>query len=186
MTDLCKKGREVHGLMIRKAILEDIPAIAEIYDEIHTEEEAGPVSIGWVREIYPTRETAEAALNSGDLYVLEDGGKVVAAGRLNQRQEPSYAEAGWEYDAKEEEVMVLHTLVVSPKGENRGYGKAFVLFYEDFAIKRGCKYLRMDTNEKNRRARKFYSKMVYKEVGIVPCEFNGIRGVQLVCLEKKL
>ena len=47
MTDLCKKGREVHGLMIRKAILEDIPAIAEIYDEIHTEEEAGHVSIGW-------------------------------------------------------------------------------------------------------------------------------------------
>ena len=46
MTDLCKKGREVHGLMIRKAILEDIPAIAEIYDEIHTEEEAGHVSIG--------------------------------------------------------------------------------------------------------------------------------------------
>lgn len=172
--------------MIRKARLEDIPAIAEIYDEIHTEEEAGRVSIGWIREIYPTRETAEMALKCGDLYVLEDEGKVVAAGRLNQLQEPSYAEADWAYDAKEEEVMVLHTLVVSPKGENRGYGKSFVAFYEAFALEHGCKYLRMDTNQKNSRARKFYNKMGYKEVGIVPCVFNGIKGVQLVCLEKKV
>ncbi len=172
--------------MIRKAVSADIPAIARIYDEIHTEEEAGRASIGWIREIYPTRATAEAALKNGDLYVLEDDGNIVAAARLNQLQEPSYAEADWEYAAKEEEVMVLHTLVVSPKGENQGYGKMFVSFYEDFALEHGCRYLRMDTNQKNMRARKFYSKMGYKEVGIVPCVFNGIKGVQLVCLEKKL
>ena len=82
--------------------------------------------------------------------------------------------------------MVLHTLVVSPTIENRGYGRAFVSFYEDFARKHGCSYLRMDTNQKNTRARQFYKKLGYREVGIVPCTFNGIIGVQLVCLEKKL
>lgn len=117
---------------------------------------------------------------------MEEEGRIVAAGRLNQRQEDSYAEAKWEYDAAEAEVMVLHTLVVSPREENRGRGKAFVRFYEDFARKHGCKYLRMDTNEKNSRARRFYKNMGYKEVGIVPCVFNGIKGVPLVCLEKKL
>lgn len=172
--------------MIRKALPADIPAVARIYDEIHTEEEAGRATIGWVRSIYPTRKTAETALGNGDLYVMEEEGCIVAAGRLNQRQEDSYAEAKWEYDAAEAEVMVLHTLVVSPREENRGRGKAFVRFYEDFARKHGCKYLRMDTNEKNSRARRFYKNMGYKEVGIVPCVFNGIKGVPLVCLEKKL
>ena len=118
--------------------------------------------------------------------MLEDDGVVVEAGRLNQQQEPSYAEADWEYDAKEQEVMVLHTLVVSPTIENHGYGRAFVSFYEEFAKIQGCRYLRMDTNQKNTRARQFYKKQGYKEVGIVPCTFNGIKGVQLVCLEKKL
>lgn len=172
--------------MIRKALPADIPAVARIYDEIHTEEEAGRATIGWVRSIYPTRKTAETALGNGDLYVMEEEGRIVAAGRLNQRQEDSYAEAKWEYDAAEAEVMVLHTLVVSPREENRGWGKAFVCFYEEFARKHGCKYLRMDTNEKNSRARRFYKNMGYKEVGIVPCVFNGIKGVPLVCLEKKL
>ncbi len=172
--------------MIRKAVAADIPEIARIYDDIHTEEEAGRVTIGWIRSIYPTRKTAEAALENGDLYVMEENGGIVAAARLNQSQEPSYAKADWTYDAEDAEVMVLHTLVVSPHGENQGYGKAFVLFYEDFARKHGCKYLRMDTNQKNMRARKFYKKLGYSEVGIVPCVFNGIKGVSLVCLEKKL
>ena len=157
--------------MIRKATEKDIQAVSHIYDEIHTEEEAGRVTIGWIRDIYPTEKTAEMALQMGDLYVLE---------------EPSYAEADWEYNAEEQEVMVLHTLVVSPTIENRGYGRAFVSFYEDFARKHGCSYLRMDTNQKNTRARQFYKKLGYREVGIVPCTFNGIIGVQLVCLEKKL
>lgn len=172
--------------MIRKATEKDIRAVSRIYDEIHTEEEAGRVTIGWIRDIYPTEKTAEMALEKGDLYVLEEDGVVVAAGRLNQQQEASYAEADWEYDAKEQEVMVLHTLVVSPTIENHGYGRAFVSFYEEFAKKQGCRYLRMDTNQKNTRARQFYKKMGYREVGIVPCTFNGIKGVRLVCLEKKL
>lgn len=172
--------------MIRKALSADISAVARIYDEIHTEEEAGRVTIGWIRSIYPTRKTAETALECGDLYVMEEEGRIVAAGRLNQKQEASYTEADWEYDAAEAEVMVLHTLVVSPQEENRGWGKVFVRFYETFALEHGCKYLRMDTNEKNSRARRFYKKMGYKEVGIVPCVFNGIKDVQLVCLEKKL
>ena len=104
--------------MIRKALPIDIPAVARIYDEIHTEEEAGRAAIGWVRNIYPTRKTAETALENGDLYVIEEEGRVVAAARLNQKQEASYAEADWEYDAAEAEVMVLHTLVVSPKAGN--------------------------------------------------------------------
>ena len=43
----------------------------------------------------------------------------------------------------------------------------------------------MDTNAKNIGARRFYEKLGYTEVGIVPCVFNGIAGVELVLLEKK-
>ena len=60
--------------MIRKATEKDIQAVSHIYDEIHTEEEAGRVTIGWIRDIYPTEKTAEMALQMGDLYVLEEDG----------------------------------------------------------------------------------------------------------------
>ena len=59
-------------------------------------------------------------------------------------------------------------------------------FYEEAAKAAGCRCLRIDTNEKNLRARKLYHTLGYRESGIIPCTFNGLEGVQLVCLEKKL
>ena len=50
----------------------------------------------------------------------------------------------------------------------------------------GCRALRMDTNARNLRARALYARLGYSEAGIVPTTFNGIPGVQLVCLEKVL
>jgi len=173
-------------MMFRKATANDIPAIAEIYQEIHTDEEAGRTSVGWIRGIYPTEKTAEASLLRGDLFVAEDDGTVVGTAIINQLQVDVYEGAAWEFPAAEQEVMVLHTLVIAPKAFGKGYGKAFVKFYEEYALSQNCPYLRMDTNARNLRARAMYQKLGYQEIGIVPCVFNGIEGVQLVLLEKRL
>ena len=50
----------------------------------------------------------------------------------------------------------------------------------------GRPFLRMDTNVKNTAARRLYARLGYREAGAVSCCFNGIPGVQLVCLEKTL
>jgi len=170
----------------RKATESDIPAIAAIYDDIHTGEEKGETSIGWIRSIYPTADTARATLGRKDLFVQEDAGAVVGAATINQQQVDVYAGAPWRYPAADEQVMVLHTLVVSPKAARKGYGSAFVRFYEDYARAHHCPFLRMDTNARNIRARALYKKLGYEEIAIVPCQFNGIDGVQLVLLEKKI
>lgn len=172
--------------MFRKATVNDLNRIEEIYNEIHTEEEAGRAFINWKREVYPTKETAHKAILDGDLFVEIDNGIIVASARINQIQVAEYVNAAWEYPAPDNEVMVLHTLAVSPRIKHSGYGSAFVKFYEQYAIENGCRYLRMDTWEKNTIARSLYKKLGYKEVGIVTSEFNGISGFRLVCLEKRL
>lgn len=171
---------------IRKAISSDCAAVAAIYEEIHTEEEAGRAGIGWVRGVYPTADTAKAALDRDDLFVMTDGGEVTGAAIINQSQCDGYETGAWQYPADEEEVMVLHTLVISPRAARRGCGRAFVAYYEAFAKNAGCRYLRLDTNEKNARARAMYKKLGYREIGVIPTVFNGIEGVSLVLLEKKL
>lgn len=172
--------------MIRKAAEKDIQAIAKIYEDIHTEEENGTLCIGWQRGVYPTEQTAADSVAKGDMFVCERDGHVVAATKINKEQVDVYYGAPWEHPADDEEVMVLHTLVVSPSVQTNGIGKEFVRFYEEYALENGCPYLRMDTNERNKRARAFYEKTGYKEIAIVPCVFNGIDGVNLVLLEKKL
>lgn len=171
---------------IRKAVPGDVDAVTAIYNAIHTEEEEGRAVIGWNRSIYPTRETARTAQVNGELYVMEENGRIVAAARINRDQEPAYASVSWECACGDDEILVLHTLVVDPACAGHGFGPQFVAFYEDMARRMGCRALRMDTNMRNARARKLYASLGYREAGIIPTVFNGIGGVQLVCLEKVL
>ena len=173
-------------MRIRPARAADIPGVARLYDCIHTEEEEGRACIGWLRGVYPTAETAGAALGRGDLYVLEENGTVLSAAVINAIQPDGYDRGAWRYPAQEGQVLVLHTLVVDPAVAGRGLGRRFVAFYEDLARKTGRPFLRMDTNEKNGRARRLYAALGYREAGTVPTVFNGIPGVNLVLLEKKL
>ena len=173
-------------MIFRKACKNDIDAIEEIYEDVHTEEEAGRAVIGWKRGVYPTRQTAEKSLKRDDLFVAEEDGRVIGVAVINRQQVDVYADADWRFSAPDEEVMVLHTLVISPKAAEKGVGSAFVDFYETYAAEHGCRFLRMDTNEKNTIARTLYKKLGYEERGVVDCVFNGLNDVRLVYLEKKL
>ena len=156
--------------MIRKAAASDIDAVEKIYDELHQAEEEGTTTIGWLRGIYPVRATAEAALGRGDLFVLEEDGEILGAGIINRIQVDVYAGAPWEHEVPEDQVCVLHTLVISPR--------------EAYAAETGCTELRIDTNERNLPARAMYRSLGYREIYVVPTVFNGIPGVNLVLLEK--
>lgn len=172
--------------MIRLAKEEDIPQITGIYDRILDRQEKGGPSTGWQRGVYPTADTAREALALGELYVLEEDGVITAAARINQEQVDVYAQCPWKYTAPPDRVLVLHTLVVDPEAAGRGCGTRFVHFYEALAQEKGCPCLRMDTNEINASARGLYRRLGYREAAILPCTFNGISGVNLVCLEKHL
>lgn len=172
--------------MIRKATSSDISAVSKIYDHIHDSEEAGEVTIGWERGVYPVEQTAIDALARDDLYVYEKDGEILATAIINQIQVDTYYEANWDYEATDDEVLVLHTLVVDPSRKQGGIGQEFVAFYENTAREMNCPVLRMDTNARNSIARRLYKKLGYHEADILPIVFNGIPGVELVHLEKKL
>ena len=173
-------------MKILKAKEHNIDSIERIYDNIHNEEERGLSATGWIRNVYPTKQTAKDALERNDLFIMKDEGKIVAAAIINQIQLDEYKHAAWKHNARDDKIMVLHCLAVDPLEKNKGYGKAFAEFYEEYAIKQGCLSLRMDTNVLNVRARRLYRKLGYDEVGIVKSVFNGIPNVWLVCLEKYL
>ena len=170
-------------MRFRKATARDLDAIARMYDEIHTAEERGACTIGWIRGVYPTRGTAEDAISRGDMFVLEEE-ELIGAAIINQTQVAGYSGAPWRFES--DAVCVLHTLVISPRAAGQGYGRAFVAFYEQWAAAHGLPELRMDTNAKNAVARAMYRKLGYEEIAIVPTVFNGIPDVDLVLLEKNL
>lgn len=173
-------------IKIRKADKNDLNQIEKIYNHIHLREEKGLTSIGWIRNVYPTLQTAQSALERNDLFVMESGEKIVACAVINQIQVDVYRLAKWKFEAKDSEVMVLHTLAVEPDESGKGYGKAFVKYYENYARENNCFELRIDTNKTNTLARKMYEHLGFEETGTVTCNFNNIPNVSLICLEKHI
>ena len=171
---------------IRKAAAKDIAAIEKIYEDAHREKKAGRTPTGWEQGVYPVRKTAEEALRRDDLYVLEDDDGIRGTGIINHLQVDAYEKGEWKVAAEGEEVLVIHTMIISAQSKGKGYGPAFVRYYEKMAQEKGCLSLRLDTNARNTAARQMYRKLGFREVGIVPTVFNGIEGVDLVLIEKGL
>ena len=195
-------------MIFRKATPNDIDAVAKIYEKIHAAEAAGEFTTGWIRGVYPVRDTAVSAVERGDLFVLDDWDttersaeikdgdisegaeakkmEIRGAAVINQIQVDVYENAPWKHEAADDEVCVIHCLVIDPDLKGKGYGREFVRFYERYAKENGMPELRIDTNEINLAARGLYGSLGYEEVSIVPTVFNGIPGINLVMLEKHL
>lgn len=168
--------------MIRKATHADLDGVLDIYDAIFRREEGTDhPATTWVRDVYPTRDLAEGAIEAGTLYVDIQGGEVAAAVILDQQQPGEYAAIPWAVAASPKEVLVPHTLAVHPVIARKGFGRKMIAFAEGMAAGMGCRVLRLDTYAGNRPARAFYQKLGYREAGEAP--MHGGDDVY-VCLEK--
>ncbi len=173
--------------MIRPACLNDLPAVAQLYEEILDQEDQRPVSYtNWQRGKYPTLDTARAALQAGTLFVGEEDGVVFAAVILNGVQLPEYDLIPWQFEAQAEQVMVIHTLVVSPRFSGRGKAREMVAFCEEESRRQGKTVMRLDTYEGNLPANTMYPKLGYRFAGHAQFLFQGFLDEILNCYEKKL
>ena len=173
--------------MIRPASERDLPAIAEIYEEILDEEDKRPVSFtNWQRVRYPTIQTARKALEEGTLWVMEVDGVVCASANLNKLQLPEYDNIPWAFSAPADRVAVIHTLVISPRFSGRGLAREFVAFCEEEGRRQGCTVMRLDTYVENHPAKAMYPRLGYRTAGVTRFLFQGFLDEDLVCYEKEL
>ena len=173
--------------MIRPATAADLNQVAAIYDEILDHEAATVSYTNWKKGSYPTRADAERALAAGTLFVGEgEDGQLYGCVNLNHIQPPEYASLPWSIPAREEEVLVIHTLCIPPSCAGRGHGKEFVRFAEEHGRSIGCKVIRLDTYEGNLPALTMYPRLGYSYVGETEFFFEGFIREILRCFEKQL
>ena len=173
--------------MIRPARPDDLPAVAQIYEEILDQEDSRPVSYtNWVRGRYPTLDTARTALEAGTLYVGEDGDGIFAGVNVNGIQLPEYDLIPWQFEAARDQVMVIHTLVIRPSRSGHGKAREMVAFCEEEGRRQGKRVMRLDTYEGNTPANAMYPRLGYRFAGGTEFFFQGFIHEVLNCYEKQL
>lgn len=151
--------------MIRKANKMDLNKIINLYIDVTGHLEKNTNYPNWKKHEYPNEETAKKALEENSLFVYTIEDEIVGSGVLNQDQPEPYSNAKWLTNFSKEEILTIHTLLVSPNHCKKGIGKSFILFAEKFGKENGYKSIRLDTYEDNIPAQKLYENNGYSFCG---------------------
>ena len=173
--------------MIRRALETDLSAVADIYSEVLSADESRPQSYtNWQRGKYPTMDTARGSFEAGTLWVGEETGELYAAVILNDIQLPEYDNIPWQFEAEQDKVAVIHTLVIRPSMSGKGKARELIAFLEEESRRAGKTVMRLDTYEGNLPANIMYPKLGYRLAGATEFFFQGFIHEILNCYEKKL
>lgn len=106
----------------------------------------------------PTKDDAERAIYAGALFVYEENGTIVGSIIIDKVQPIEYATIPWKEKLSEDEVMVIHLLMVRPSMSGKGIASSLIKFATELAQKNSCRALRLDTGSQNIPALSLYQK----------------------------
>jgi ribosomal protein S18 acetylase RimI-like enzyme len=171
------------NITIQKAAPNNLDLIETIYNEsidwlnsqnIHQ----------WQRGVYPTRSSAEEALQDNCLYCCFIDESLVATFIINEFQPPQYQTLKWKYNY--DRAMVLHTLVVRPSEAGQGIGRAIVEYVIEQAQNNHYRCIRLDAFPDNRAAIHLYLTFGFEYVGKVFFDIKEPTYEWYDCYEKLL
>ena len=173
--------------MIRKATLDDLDAIESAYNEhFQYEMEHGAFTV-FQKGVYPTRNDAQAAIQSGTLYVYEENCEIAGSIIVDHLQPAPYTDIPWSASLRQQEVMVIHLLMVRPSKSGKGIASSLIQYTFQLAKSHSCRAVRLDTGAQNTPAVSLYQKLGFHIVASSAMKVgNVIEHSRHLFLEKQL
>jgi len=162
---------------IRPAILDDIPQIMHLINEIVPIMQAAG-NYQWDSN-YPNPRVFEADIDKNQLWLVEDAGNIAGVIAITTDQSPEYADAGWDID---ETTIVVHRLAVSIHHQGKGIAAQMMYQAEVVARQMGLTKVRVDTNVVNLATNKLFPKLGYVFAGEI--SLAGKTDMRFNCYEK--
>lgn len=172
-------------LQMRKAMMEDIDEIAELYDNLNDHLEAHVNYPGWKKGMYPTKTEALHFFKTNTLYKAILGDIIVGSIALTHDPEKEPDNGNWLIHAEYDEIFVIHVLVVHPDFLRQGVGRTMLNFAEKLAKQQKVRSIRLDVYENNIAAINVYEKMGYSFIDKVDLGL-GEYGLDWFCLYEKV
>ena len=122
---------------------------------------------GWIKGIYPIRETAVLGIEEGNLYVIKEGDNIIGSVILRQKPEPAYSNADWGVKLDYKDIIVIYTLAVHPDYLRKGIGKKLIEFIIQYSKELNIKAIRLDVYKENIPAISLYKKYGFQYIDTV-------------------
>lgn len=159
-------------MIIEKATFDDVDELEALYNDLNDYFVATKNYPGWIKDVYPIRETAEQGISEQTLFVLRIDGAIAGSIILNHHDEEAYHQVKWGFESDYSDVIVIHTLAIHPHFMKKGVASKMMNFAEHYAVEQGMKAIRLDTSVDNLPAIMLYEKLGYRYIGTVDLGLN--------------
>lgn len=132
-------------------------------------------------EHYPTFETIQQDIETGNGYVFCKGNTVVAYGVISFDGEPVYNDIDGQW-TNELPYMIVHRLAVADEMKRQGMAKRFMLEAEEVSRQKGIYNFRVDTNYDNEYMLHLIDSLGFQYTGEVRYRGNNIRKAFEKCI----
>ena len=151
-------------MKIRIADPEDLDKLYEFYKEVILHQKEDQYSANWTLDVYPAREDLEGHLENDRYCIMEEDGEIIGAACVCYHEDEIYKDVKWTVPCKDDEVMVIHLLAVSP--EYRGRGLSYELLKKIIEDGRNTsKAIHLDVVKGNLPAFELYKKAGFHYIG---------------------
>ncbi len=152
---------------IEVGTMNDVLELEKLYDDLNDYFLNGFNYPGWLKGVYPIRETAETGIKEENLFALKINNIIAGSIILNHKPEEAYKQVSWGVEAENNEIIVVHTLAVHPDFLKQGIANKLMDFAKEYAIQKNAKAIRLDVSIHNTPAIALYEKLSYKYIGTV-------------------
>ncbi len=154
-------------MVIEKGTSDDVSELEKLYNDLNDYSSTHINYPGWIKDIYPVRQTAIDGIGEDSLFVLRINKTIAGSVILNHYPEDAYHQVQWGISAGYDDVIVIHTLIVHPDFMKKGIGEALLNFAKEYSLNNGIISIRLDVSVDNLPAIRLYEKMGYQYVATV-------------------
>lgn len=122
---------------------------------------------GWIKGIYPIRQTALDGIKENQLYTLKHDNKIIATAIIRNTPEEAYYGVEWLTEDDYNQIAVVYTFAVHPDYLKQGIGREMLLRIIETCRLSGLKSIRLDVYENNAPAIKLYEKCGFQYIDTV-------------------
>ncbi len=113
-------------------------------------------------EHYPSKNAFEKDIERSELYVLENGERIIGTIVISTLMDQEYFPIQWL--TPNENNLYVHRLAIHPDYQGKGFAQELMDFAEDHARKNGFVSVRLDTFSQNKRNQRFYETRGYRKL----------------------
>ena len=104
----------MQSLTLQKAKPKDLDTIRGLYWKLLDSSDHYATVLQWKKDIYPADADWMAYIKKEEMYLIYQEENLIGAVAIANEQSAGYGKITWQIDASEDEVVVIHLLVIDP------------------------------------------------------------------------